>query len=393
MAKSKSVLIVLAALTVAALCPGCTSYVEKKRAAKMRWDKVSAKARVTVAKNLFENGRYEDAYVTVQQCLQSDPELAEAHLLMGKIHFLNGRLVQAQSSLILAVGYDDELDQAWYWLGEISQQNRQPAQALEYFDRAITLKPTETDYIIAVVESYAAQGEYQEALNLLERKMELRPGNTVLKVTTADICQRLGQISRAISLYKQANLLDRDNIEVTEALGYCYITQQKWSDAARMFERVSKQCTDEKKTACLELLALCSMNGGQYGRAVSYYNKLSVSQRDNPDLWLQMGQAALGAEAPNRAAACAARALALRPGWHDAIALRGCAQYLKNDYDRAIQTFSKITTSEKMAGFAWLMSGRCYQQLGQNVLADKAYENASQLDPQSKLISLLSKNK
>lgn len=392
MGKRRIFLVAIAGLSVLSLLGGCTPYVEKKRAAKMKWDKVSARAKVKVAADLFANGRYEDAYSTVRECLASDPGLAEGHLLVGKIHYVYGRLGESESSLIKAVGYNDQLDEGWYWLGEIAQSEKTPAEALEYFDRAIALKPANTDYIVAVVKSYAAMGRYEEALDLLEKKMEILPGNTVLKVTSADISQRLGRTDEAILLYRQAMLLKPDSVDISESLGYCYITQQKWNEAARMFERVSAEAEGDKKKACLELLAVCSMNGGQYGKAVGYYNQLSVDQRNNENLWLQMGQAALGANAPRRAAACAARALALRPGWDDAIALKGCAQYLNNDYDTAIRTFSAITTSKKTGGFAWLMSGRCYQQLGQRSLADKAYHNASQLNPDSKLVTLLSKS-
>ncbi|MBE0534546.1 MAG: hypothetical protein IH624_02675 [Phycisphaerae bacterium] len=65
----------LAAAALLALLPGCTTYDDKKHAARTKWDKVSAQARVTVARDLFENGRYEDARITAQQCLQTDPEL------------------------------------------------------------------------------------------------------------------------------------------------------------------------------------------------------------------------------------------------------------------------------------------------------------------------------
>lgn len=376
-----------------ALMPGCSSYAQKKRDAHMKWNKVSARAKVDVAKDFFRNGRYEDALTTARYCVQSDPELAEAYLVIGKVHYVSGRFVHAQSALIQAVGYNESLDDAWYWLGEIALQNKMPIQALEHYNRAMSLRPTSTDYIIAIVEVYASQGRYEDSLALLERKMELTPANAALKVADADISQRLGRTSQAIRMYNQALLLASDNLDIAESLGYCYIEQENYKDAARMFERVAKNATGEDKTASLKLLAMCSMNSGQYSKAVGYYNKLSLDDRDNEQIWLQMGQAALGAGAPNRAAACASRALSLRPGWTDAIALEGCAQYLKSDYDTAIRTFSRLTNNPQMGGFAWLMSGRCYQQLGRQTLADKAYENASRLNPQSKLISLLSNKK
>ncbi len=379
-------------LAVLAMCQGCSSYADKKMAAKMKWEKVSARARITVAKDLFENGRYEDARTPVRPCLASDPELADGHLLMGKLHYLDGRVGAAQSSMTTAVEYDEDLDQAWYWLGEIAQHNKQPATAMEYYDQAIRLKPVNTDYIIAIVQTYAAQGRYEDALALLEKKMVLLPGDVGLKVTAAELLQRLGKTAQAISAYNRAFLLDPDNMAVAESLAYCYITDEQWSQAIGIFDKISTSVDGKKKTACLQMLALCCMNAGEYGRAVTYYNKLSVSQRDNEELWLKMAQAALGAGSPKRAFACATRALSLRPGWADAIAVQGCAQYLGNDYDTAIRTFSRITESRKMGGFAWLMSGRCYQQLGWKDLADKAYEKASRLNPESRLVSLLAKN-
>ncbi len=392
MDKCRKILTVMTGLTVLALCQGCSSYAEKKLAAKMKWEKVTARARATVAKDLFENGRYEDARTTVEQCLASDPELADGHLIMGKLHYLDGRVVAAHNSMTTAVKYDEDLDQAWYWLGEIAQHNKQPYKAIVCYHKALRLKPVNTDYIIAIVRTYAAQGRYDEALDLLERKMALVPGDVRLKVAAADTLQRLGKTARAISTYNRAFLLEPDNIAVAEALAYCYITDEQWNQAAEIFEKISTSVDGEKKTACLQMLALCCMNAGQYGRAVTYYDKLSVSQRDNEEIWLLMAQAALGAGAATRASTCAARALSLRPGWADAIAVQGCAQYLNNDYDTAIRTFSRLTANRKIGGFAWLMSGRCYQQLGRKEFADRAYEKATRLNPDSRLADLLTKN-
>ena len=392
MEKCKRILIVMTGLAVLAMCQGCSSYADQKLAAKMKWEKVSAEARATVAKDLFANGRYEEARTTVQQCLASDPEIADAHLVMGKLHYRDRKVVAAHRSMTTAVKYDEDLDQAWYWLGEIAQYNKQPDRAMECYDKAIRLKPVNTDYIIAAVRAYAAQGQYDEAIDLLEKKMVLLGGNVRLKVATADILQKLGKTAQAISAYNGAFLLEPDNIAIAEALAYCYITDEQWTEAAEIFEKISTSVDGEKKTACLQMLALCCMNAGEYGRAVTYYDKLSVRQRDNEEIWLQMARAALGAGAAKRAAVCATRALSLRPGWSDAIAVRGCAQYLESDYDAAVKTFSRITASRKMGGFAWLMSGRCYQQLGRKDLADIAYDKASRLNPDSRLAGLLSKN-
>ena len=44
---------------------------------------------------------------------------------------------------------------------------------------------------------------------------------------------------------------------------------------------------------------------------------------------------------------------------------------------------------DKLAGFAWLMTGRCYQQLGQNYNAKKACENANRTKQAGKLMEAI----
>jgi len=378
-------------VSILAFSTGCDSYATKKAAAKLRWEKATARAKVPAARGLFENGRIDDAEKTLQQCLEINPEVAEAHLLMGRIHFVRGSLTQALDSLHLAVKLDNKLDKAWYLLAAVSQQNNQPQKAIEYFNKAMSLEPANVDYITAVAETYVAQGRHNKALGLLKDKARLLPRRAELKIAAADVLNRLGKTRDAIAMYNQALLLKPGDPDITEALAYCYIMGRQWANAAKMLEGLVAKSVDPEKEAYLQLLAVCSMSEREYGKAVTYYDQLSVTRRDDVELWLQMGQAALGAGAPNRAYTCAARALALRSAWPDAIALKACAQYLSADYAAAIKTFGRITSNERIGAFAWTMTGRCYQQLGQTIRARRAYEKAASLNPESELLSLLMK--
>jgi Tfp pilus assembly protein PilF len=89
---------------------------------------------------------------------------------------------------------------------------------------------------------------------------------------------------------------------------------------------------------------------------------------------------------------CARRALSLRPGCAQAIALIGCAQYAKGNYGAAAESFEKIVSDKKTAGFSWLMMARCYEQLGQTGKAERAYKRAMEICPDSQLGDFLTKN-
>ena len=104
-----------------------------------------------------------------------------------------------------------------------------------------------------------------------------------------------------------------------------------------------------------------------------------------------MAQAALALNNPKRAAYCANRAVKLAPSCSLAYALLGSAHYMAGLYEQSLRAFYKITDDSELAAFAWFMSGRCYQQLGQNRQANIAFEKAEQMDPDNELIAVFMK--
>jgi len=347
-----------------------------------------------LAQQQAEAGNYDRAVKAVQECLSTDPNNAAARGLYGKLLLENGRRDEAIGQLSFALELDEKLHESWYWLGVAAEENRDYEKAYTHYEKALSLEPTNVDYILAVADVQAARNNYSEAVKLLTRKMSALPRDVSLKVAAAELMGRMGENERAIELYKKAMLMTGDNGDIAESLGYCYVFSGKWDEAAEIFDSLFKQCRDEqKKKLYLQVTALCSMNGGQYGRAVSCYSQLSVEERDNAEIWVKMGQAALGAGAPNRAFTCGQKALALQPGYTDAIALVGCAQYAKGDYAAALRSFGRIATDRKNAGFSWLMRARCYEQLGQTNKAERAYKKALQINPSSELGDFLAKGK
>jgi len=386
--------LIAVAVISCAVCSGCESHTESKKLAQERWQKSSAGIKLSLAQQQYDEGKYEDAMETVQECIKADPELADGHLLFGKLLLEDGRCEDAAKQLQLAVKLNSELDEAWYCLGTATQEQRDYQQALYYYDKAMTLKPDNAEYILGVVEIHAVQGKFIPAIQLLEQKMIILPKDVSLKVTTADLMCRAKEYEDAAELYKEAILMSSEGGSETESLGYCYIFSGKWAQAAEIFNKLLEESDDQdKKRLYLQTLALCSMNCAQYEKAVNCYSKLTIEERDNAELWMKMGQAALGARSINLAQRCAEKAMDLQAGYSDAIALLGCAEYAGGNYRRAIKTFEKLNTDDKNAGFSWLMRARCYEQLGQKDKAERAYKKAMEINPHTELGDFLVKEK
>jgi len=381
-------------MVVCAVCIGCETHSESKKLAQQRFEKASAHLKLSLAQQQYAQKKLDEAFKTVSECVAADPCMPEANLLLGQLLYMRGLHARAESQFDLAVRQDEELADGWYWLGLAAQQKRNYDQACDYHRAALALEPLKTDYILAMADIYCAQDKNEQATSLLKEKMEFLPGEVSLKLAAANLMVRTGDNQQAIELYQEAMFMRPDDEGIAESLGYCYIFSSKWSKGAEIFGKLAEQCTDrDMRKSYVELVALCSMNCAQYGRAVHYYDRLSAEDTDNADIWLRMGQAALGAGAAYRAYACAEKVLSLRPGSADAIALIGCAQYMRGDYKTADNSFQRIVSDEENAGFAWLMRARCYEKLGRISFAQRAYEKALELNPHSKLGELMAKGK
>ncbi|MDD5064315.1 MAG: tetratricopeptide repeat protein [Phycisphaerae bacterium] len=386
--------IIVTAIIVCLNIIGCETHSQNKKLAAERWDKASSEIKLKLAQQKYENNDLDEAREAVSECITADPNNAQVHLLYGKLLLTEDKGTDAVKELQLAVELDEKLGEGWYWLGVAAERQEQSQQTLFYYNKALALNPANVDYILSVAETYAEQEKPGEAIKLLEEKIAAMPREVLLKVAAADLMWRAGGNERAIELYKEAMLMRGDDSSIAEALGYCYVFSGRWSEGAEIFNELAEQCEDEQqKKLYLQAEALCSVNCAQYDRAVNCYNELSVEGRDDAEIWLKMGQAALGAGAAERSLMCGERALVLQPGDADATTLVGCAQYSMGDYAAAIKNFEKTASDEKNGGISWLMRARCYEQLGLDNEAGQAYKKALEIEPHSKLGDLLAKGK
>lgn len=365
----------LAIVVIVTLVAGCeTPQQQNKKAAAARWEKMSARIKIPVAQEQFDNGKYNDAAKTIGECLKADPNLPQAHLLAGKILFAQGQTAASLNQLQKTIALDDKLDDAWYWLGIVNEDQKQIANALDDYQKALNLNSNNVNYILAYVRACIALDKEDEALAFIQEKVAVLPAEVDLKAKCADLLNRKQKYDQAIALYEQAVLLDPQRLDIAESLGYCCIIAGHWSQAADVFTKLIASCSDgDKKEIYLQLLGTCQVNAGQYGGAINSFSKLS--RRDNPQIWLRMGQAALGAGDADRAYACSMRALALQPGYPDAIAVKGSAEYLKKNYNDAVKSFEQIISAPQHASFAKTMLARCYQHIDDEKAHQAAQKN------------------
>ena len=374
MFKSKFVIVAGIALAVTICCCGCDTRAKKKQALTEKWESDTAKNTVPVARGLLENGEIDQAIQILNECIAGSGELVQAHFLLGKAYFMQNRLVKANTAFAKTLELDDKLSEGWYWLGEIAARQERYKAAIDCYDYAIQIDPTVSAYVIAAAQAHASMENYDTAIALLVEKKKAFAGDTSMVITHADMLTRSGKKEQAVKVYQNGLLFNSDASELQEGLGYLYMVEKQWEDAAKVFEKLLANARDRKNDEYLRILSTCSMNTGEYNRSLGYLDRLDPEKKNDAEFWLTTGQAALGAGRAKRAIACAQKALFLKAGWADATMLLGCGQYMDGDYTNAIETFSGVVYNKKLSSFAWMMTGKSYQQIGDDKRAKKAFE-------------------
>lgn len=395
MNKQKRMMILALLAGLATILSGCShkTHAQKKQEMVQHWEQSTSLAKMPAIKNLLDQGKVRAAKKELAKCLAVNPDLAEAYLLTGRVHFLEGNNGKARESFLRAVELDPEIHQAWHFLGSLSLLDKDFFNAAAAFETAFKLVPSNTDYMLSVIDICVETEQYEKAEQRIEQGLSKNPQNLELLLSKALLYQRLDRPEEAIQVYEQAQLMHGDIPQILESVGYAYIAQKEWRRAAEKFSLLLDQYKDDKDryNVTMRSLATSLFNSGQYGKALFWYDKLSLVYREDADIWLHMAHAALTLNDGKRAAYSAVNALKIRPNWNKAYAILGGANYVQGLYHQSLQAFYEITDDEELGAFAWFMTGRCYQRLGRNRQANVAFERSEELDPDNTMVSVLLK--
>ncbi|MBN2512320.1 MAG: tetratricopeptide repeat protein [Sedimentisphaerales bacterium] len=375
-------------LCLLTLLAGCETHQQSKNAVKEKYDQNAAPVKLSTAQVQFDQGLYPEARKTLAQVIEVESASAPAHCLLGKIELAEGRLLPARDAFGKALACDPNLAEAWFGSGVVAQSGGNHSLALDCYQKALTCDSGNIEYTLAVADTMNALGRSEDAQRCLDAQLAFNSKNVQLLCAAAATANRLGSRDKAIQLYRQATMAEPKNQEAMSSLATLYVAGGQWQNAADIYDKLLSVADDKQKEVYLHLLASCSLSAGQYRNALHAFDKLSVIRRNDPDVWLGMAQAALGASDLKRARYSAQKALSYKQDCPQAGAILGSADYLDKKYLSALERFTRLSGDPQVGGFACFMSGRCYLKMGRTEQAQAAFDKAVQVCPESPLAAL-----
>ncbi len=175
-------------------------------AVQLRPDSVPALVNAATCYNLM--GEDVQAERALRRAVQAEPNSVAGHLNLGLLLGELGRLPEAAAEFRAALRLDPNSAVAAYNLAEILKGDR-PSEALVWYRRAVSVRPSEGKYGCALALCLAESGQVGQAMEVLEALVRDRTDHSPVYAILGQIYRHQGRIRAAIDLFAKAAANDR----------------------------------------------------------------------------------------------------------------------------------------------------------------------------------------
>ncbi len=187
---------------------------------------------------------YPDAIKWLEKAAEAEPKNKEAWYFLGRAYYTRSRIAEARKAFLTVLTLDPRDAKAENNLGLIFESEAQPDAAVEAYRKAIawqeqSLRPSEQPYL-NLGSLLMEQSHLDEAIPLLEKGVELAPGDATghLKLGTANL--RLGKLADAQRELEKAVQLAPNDPVAHYQLGKLYKEMKALDRAKVEFDRTAE---------------------------------------------------------------------------------------------------------------------------------------------------------
>ena len=180
-----------------------------------------------------ETGALEEAADSYFNAIELNPGYAPAQVRVGRVLLELDRVDEAEVSFKAALQRDNKMAAAFAGLGQVEFARGNHQQAIELYERALSLQPEATQLNYRLGLTYRAMGDTEKAKAALEKAGERMPSipDPILAflqahargadhfVSAARMAEQAGRIDGAIQFYDVATTIEPGNIEALMRLG------------------------------------------------------------------------------------------------------------------------------------------------------------------------------
>ena len=195
---------------------------------------------------------------------------------------------RAQIACDRAARMDPELREVSLARGEMHRTRGETEQALEEYAKALDDLSLRPAAYIGLAKTQGAIGDHRLALEYFQRALALRPGDGAVHRALGYHHYLNGDLPRAIASYRAAATLQPDDAAPWNSLGGLYLAQ---GDVVRASEAFNRSLAIKPSYSALSNLGTVKYVQGAYADAAALYRRAADLDPDDYRVWGNIGDA------------------------------------------------------------------------------------------------------
>jgi Flp pilus assembly protein TadD len=183
-----------------------------------------------------------------------------------------------------------DYDAAQHNLGVALQELGQFDEAIEHYEKALSINPDNTELLISLGFIYQDLGELDEAIEHYEKALSINPDNVRALNNLGVILRDLNQVDDAIKYYKKALAIKPDYAAVYYNLGFIYQDLGQVNLAIKQYEHAVAINDYAEAYHSLSYLKKYTLNDPQISRMESLLSSDNLSQSERIQLCLALAR-------------------------------------------------------------------------------------------------------
>src|SRR3989441_1002700 len=232
----------------------------------------------------FIEGKTDESLAILADVFKKAPTDVEGHLIRGRIYLTKRQTTEAIQEFQGVLKADSKQAQAIaskdprpvHLTGIALQAVGQKAEAAKEFERALSMKPTFTDPLTALVGQAIGEGNTGLALERIKKQISTAGNSARLQFLLASTHQLRKENAQAETAYTKALELDNTFVPAYVALGQMYLAAQDDQKALAKFEQALS--VNANDVVSRMMIAQIHLNRGDRDKAKESYEQILAAK-------------------------------------------------------------------------------------------------------------------
>jgi len=152
---------------------------------------------------VYQGKQQQDASIDAfRRAYELAPDAPQPLMALVKTYVRNGKTEEARRFLNSVLSVHSENVNAYLLLGDIDLYEKQPAEAIKNYQKAIEINPELDSGYRRLASIYITEKDFNKAANVIEQGLKESPDMPALAIYLATIYQRQGNFDKAIETYE-----------------------------------------------------------------------------------------------------------------------------------------------------------------------------------------------